>query len=1233
MLLQRSRLAAAATERPRLAPPWSIAVLGAMVLLALIAIYPHEALIKRVVTAPPGEITNAYLNNLLRTEPEDPRLRLLLARSEMLAGQYEQVAHTIAPALVAPDQALRREAFWLLWQNDERLYLSMTDDARLRPQRRQELRAQLGAIADQQWPQEILAEMARKAVAFGDLPLALRLFKRLGAHGAYGYGDAARAALADGEYRAAAEFYLIAREHATSVAEQRSHFFAAMHALESGDQLAEALKIAEDELQKAPDLAADQQTLILLVRFARAARRPDLADKYARRLLRISLLEQWRRQQLAARAFDLVVQRVAANAQTLRGEPQLPFDDAVYALGFAAFIDNRELEDAWKVAASAVRQAPENLAWRERLARVSEWTGKAQLALDNWLVIARASGRDAAWQNVLRLAPGLFDDAALRAALRYQLARQPDDEKLLREVAATYERLGDPQGALHFLEETHRRNGQTWLLQEMAQLAERAGDDALALHYWQGFLAKAALTPALAVHIATLLLLHGEPEEGLALLEQAQATAGDGDIAFWRLGAALAQLVQNERSAIGAYRHVVGSPESEARDYDALLALLHDDYPLEAAQTAVAAWSRFRRPAHLVQALGHYAAGARWPEMGRLFGELDGPQLQALRRQSDFLQLSAQYFLNSGQLALARRDLETAVQLAPDASDVQLALLWLLIEAGDGAAVRRALATWEGDWRDNPTRHDALAAAYLALSLPDIALRRYLSPHLAAHRDDFLWLMNYADALEQNQEVDRAWRLREYLLARQRAAGELRRDEDASASDALRRAARARLLIAQRPGDPALTALRELLRVDRDGRNKLSAGARDLALGWLQEAAEYPAERGWLWQQYARTAARPAAAEISLALAENDRVAAGQLLEEHGDALPRHDRVDAARLFGDVRGAQSDAFATQTRQGADDALQLQLDDALLAHSNQLGGERVRRDLGGIIENERSAHWHLAISPRLTLDLALGSIARSNRDTAAIGSTPDESYRSARLVWRDGDGETRLTGEQRASFANYHPLLVEHEQRIDDRVLLKLALGSALPASDSIPLRIGGMKDHAALGLRYRPTLRDQIEIEHSWDRYFAQTGSRLGQGQVWQVEAAHALRLEARDLEAGVFWSSQRYARHNDFAELGALVPADAGSDFFLPDDFRYYGVRLSTDTRFASEYTRAWRPYASIAKTWNTALGPGYELAAGIAGSVFGADHLSFGWQLGKGGANAGGIVREIGLIYRIYY
>jgi len=641
-----------------------------------------------------------------------------------------------------------------------------------------------------------------------------------------------------------------------------------------------------------------------------------------------------------------------------------------------------------------------------------------------------------------------------------------------------------------------------------------------------------------------------------------------------------------------------------------------------------------------VHALGHLAADERWAEMGRLLAEADEATRQALQHQPDFLLLAAQYHLHTAQPQRARQDLETALRIAPEDPETRAALLWMLVDGSDGTALRQLLATREAEWQDDPALHDALGAAYLTLSLPDVALRRYYTPHLAEHRDDYLWLMNYADALEQNQDIDRAWQLRERLLADERrrsaAAGGL---EEGKEQTAVRRAARTRLLLAQRPGDAGLDALRELLRLD----GELSPAARDLVLAWFQERAEYSAARGWLWQQYARTASRPLWAEVSQALAEGDRETAGQLLEQHEAGLSPQQRISLASEVGDVRRVQSDAFETQTLQPADDSLHLQLTEALLAHSDHAGAGYVRRDLDTFIETDQSARWHLALAPNLALDLGAGRMSRSDLDTADIGAAPDETYRSARIAWRHADGETRLTVEDRRSFASYTPVMIEHEQRLDDRLALNLALGTQQPANESTALRVAGMKDRAAVSLSYQPERNVRVGVGYAMEEFSTQTGEDVGDAKTWQLEAAYALRTEPRDLEASVFWEDHRFSRRANSsifdARLNRLLPAgmassaELGADFFLPDDFRFYGMRLSTDTRFEREYTRAWRPFATVARTWHSDLGAGYDAAVGIAGSVFGADHLSFGWKLSKGGSTTGGLIREIGLTYRIHY
>lgn len=1271
MLPHRSSSSARPAERPLLAPLWLIVLLAAIVGLALFLLYPRTDLERRLTEMPDTELSAAYLANLLRSDPENPRLRLLLARRQAEMGKPAEARATLQPALATSDAAVRQEAHWVEWELNQREYRFLPAGA-AREAMRGRLLAQLQALAAMPLAVEQQIELASKAYQLGQPTLGAGLFKAIGqridnpAAAARLYERAAGKSLANGDYQGSAELYLLARASTADPALARRHFHSALRTLQSGNLLQQAIETGEREIGP---LADDQETLLLMTRLARAAGRPDIADRYVRRLLKLALMQQWRALEIA-RAWGEGSFRNASSAGTARG-PGIAFDDRIYTLGYEVFLENRKLEDAWQVADSAVRQVPEDAAWRERLARVSEWTARPQVALANWVKLAHAGHGDEAWQAVLRLAPSLFDDAALIPALQYQIGRQPADLRLIRELVAAYERLGTPAPAIAYLQGLSQRQPKPEIIELLAELAERAGNTEVALAAWERLFADPAqLTPARALRVAVMLLIRGQRSESLAWLERARERAGTAsaeEIEYWRLHGQLAELHQRDAQAIDAFRRLVDADKAEAGDYDALIRLLQLAAPLEAARMSAHAWDKFDEPRYLIQAMTLYSARNRWPEIGQLLARIDtAPDatrhaLKPLQVQPVFLRLAGTYQQNIGQFALARRNFEAGLRLAPDAADLQQALLWLFIDGNDAASLRKLLATHERSWARNPALHDALASSYQALSLPQVALQRYLTPRAPAHRDDLLWMMNYADALDQNQQSELAWRLRRLLLSEewQRSRGNdgLRQARQRwlteEGLDEARRIARTRLMLTQRPGDPAREVLGELLRLDRSDRDSFSNAAAETAIGWLQDHAEYSAERAFLHHQYARTrsnrANRPLWAEITVALAERDTPAIGQLLATFDESLPRYDRVNAARAVDDLRLAQSAAFEAQTDQTDDNPTHLQLTETLLAFSNHGGVALASTDLDSIEEREGSASWHLAINPRLALDIDWGRIQREVKKPEVMRAVPDETLLSTRLNWRHGDGETVFRIDRRESFAAYTPLAIEHEQRIDDRLSLRIGLGSDLPSQESQPLRVAGMKDRAFVSLRYRPTRMDQLLLEHSQERYQLQSGARVGSGRQTALTYAHTYRQEARDLEFSAFWSKHDFSRVDDFsgfsdrdARIARLFPADfvspggnqpPGADYYLPDDFSFYGIRLSTDVRHEREYTRATRPFASIARTWHSELGSGYDLRLGLAGSLLGADHLAFSFGYGKAGTQTNAPVRDMRLTYRLHY
>lgn len=1260
MLRPRSSLAVQHAERPVLAPLWLIALLAACTLVALVLLYPRHDLEALIWSAPDTELANNYLDNLLRSNPDSPRLHLISARRELRLNKLAAARKTLLPALAASDPEIQRDARWVMFEIAEAEYQA---NGKRNPGDRQTLARQLRTLlAEGSYPPEQSQQLAMKAFRYGAEDIGGQLLKQLGeaepttAGKVKVYDTAAQEALGQGAYRSAAECYLYARRYSPDPATARRYFHAALRALQSGNLLQAALELGEREMG---DFRNDPSTLELMTQLSRAAGRRDLAEHYVRQLLRLSLLQQWQRYQMAQAWGPGQWQNVSEPAAL---KPGLPFNDRYYTLGYDVFIENGKLEDAFQLASIAVKQAPDDLQWRKRLATVAEWTSRPKIALDNWRLIAQRNNEEAAWQSVLRLAPGLFDDAALIPALKRELSQKPNDLRLIREIVAAYERLAEPQSALNFLDQITARRAPPEVLEIQAELAERSGNPDLAISVWQRrFGPEGILSPQQARHLAVLLLERNRGAEALTWLKRAmqhpEVQGAEGD-EYWRLIGQMADQRQEDALAIQAFRRLTESAQAQPGDYESLARVITPSNPLDAAEIWLQAWRRFDEGRYLLEALGHYAAAQRWETMSRLFRELDpaaGAERRSLRKLSQnaqFMRLLGQTQLQTGKFAAAKRSLEAALQLEPNSDETRQALLWSLIDSHDSAGLRKLLATYEREWQKSPDLHESLASAYQYLSLPQVALQRYLTPQLPSRQDDLLWLMNYADALDQNQQSDRAWRLRRQLLLTEWGGVEGRTRSRQAARDEwlsdkglieMQRIARARLLLTQRPGDVALSALRELLRLDRDARSEGYSPSNEIAIGWLQDAAEYNAERGFLWLQYARSryAHRALWAEITQALAEKDRAESGQLLLAYDAALPRYDYTNAAAAAHDIKLAQTAAFEAQNDQVDDNPTHFQLTENLLRYSEQAGAVLETQKLGEINERDTGARYHFAISPRLAMDFEWGRVERENTGLS-LRQVPNEQYAAGQLEWQHLDGRTLLRLDRRTSLESYTPVKLVHELRIDDRLSFVGTLGLNQPAQETLPLRIAGMKDFASLQVTYKPTRSESVSLEYWRNRYQLQSGLSLGDSSHFRVTGIHLYRQERRDLELMAFWSAHRFNRREEaLAEamndphFASIIPenVEPAVNYLIPDSFNFYGLRIATDLRLETEYTRGIRPFGGITLTRHSLLGNGYDLRLGVAGSPLGADHFSLSWGAGKSGMQTNGLTRDMRLNYRIYY
>jgi polysaccharide biosynthesis protein PelB len=1252
-------------------PPAVALGLGVLVAGALAFVFPYRSLedeIARTVSksdalADPLQI--AYLRAWLRVRPELSGLRLTLATQLAHANDLAGARAELEALRASTDPRLTERTLLL------ELDLAAIELSQLAPTdaRAHALRAglhgRLAEVAQQRLTQarvdDLDLRLAQRAAELHAREAARLLWQRVLASSqrlpASQWEDAARSMLGLGEPQVAAELYFAARSAAGTRREERRLFLAALNALQGSGQAAPALEAAERELGT---LAADTETLEFLTRLALAADRPDLAQRYARMLLKLALLPgAVQRLQAAGKpvpagwlallaAMGPQLQRVQATDDAqLQRTPRLPYDERLYTLAYEVFVANANLRDAMAVAQAAVRQVPQDQRWRRRLAQVADWSGDGALALEQWHAMAQATNDPAAWAEVQRRAPQVFDTARWLQALEFAQQRKPADFALVRQLVGAYEQQGMPERAIALLQQLPARLDpieRRQRLELLAEVAERSGRDDVRKDALQRLVAEFGPRTTYALGLAQLAYARGDLEAAFQALAAAAPRTGDpvepDDLQrdFWQSYAELALATGRPAEAEMALRLLLASPNAGQDDFVTLIALLEPTQPLEAAALAETAFTRFGITYLALQSLALRAEYGKPEDVRAYIARLTPEQRAVLAREPAFALQLASFHLREGDHAAAVRAARQALALDAQRAEARAVLVWALLAQRDAPALRAELLAQASAPTLSPELAAPFGAAWLALHEPRRALA-YLRP-TAATRQDPLWLAAAADAYEQLGQAELAWQLRRLAWLAPVTAPAAAPTERAARELALQ-AERRRLSLAPAftNGDAAHARAQRLLRQDptvRDG------DGRDAVLGYTITRSLSELAEAWLQRQYRNTLERPGWGQLSVALANDDRAQIATLLDTMPDWLPLYDRVDAAARVQRRAQAQSLAFDGLAGRPDNDPLHERLvnntvaplqsaqgADGTIAGFRQRPLEERGLALAGTIALGQQ-HWLRAQASR---------IDRSSTDTTQLLDPPTE--RSAALSVGNGDAarlQWQLGVQQRDVLESTTGLLAQAQWRAMPRLDIGATAGLAQPTTDNLLLRAAGQRDYVDMTAELRPSLREFIVLGGTTSRLEAQGGGRVGNMHGVRVELGHRLRLEYPDLSVRLTYSTLRYSAHSGVATpLLALVPEPerpfATNATLLPGSTELWALRASCGDSVATSYTRRWRLFCDLALTHDAGSGAGSEWLLGARGSVFGTDQL----VLSAGGGTSLGATRipytEILINYRSFF
>ncbi len=904
-----------------------------------------------------------------------------------------------------------------------------------------------------------------------------------------------------------------------------------------------------------------------------------------------------------------------------------PFRAQDWDLAWQAFIGAGEVDDAYALAQRAVRARPRSRVWLARLAQAARWSNHPRTALAALCRLALDLHENRYLQPALDLAVGLEDDDRAVDLLR-ELIRVGGATPAQRSMlSGLYLDIGEPEQAIRELQREFARDPAPQLLWEQAVIYGALGEPARELDTLEHYRRRFGSGPQVMLAIATIEYVQGRLPQALNALVSAQSRAHPSDTTYWETLSNLAWLLGRYPLAARAAQVLIDTRQADAAGYQRVVYAEQYRHPRRAFTTAARGWRQTHDPSLFLSML--YIASSRQPAtpwLARAFALLAPGQAGDFAAEPAYWTALAQLRAGQGRNRAALAAYRQALRLSPGDDNLLAGYLWLLIDSGDLTPIASRLYRLDRRAERAPQLWAPIAAMYAALDEPQRALP-WLQAQWSTRRNDPLWLMDYADTLDQADRPDAAWQLRRraYDLLARRAAS-----PPGGTQIGWRLQALTRLATSLAPGDPARHAIEEL------ARHPDSAATRVTVLAWMLGEQAYPLARWWCLRAFLRDPP-PDWARLAQAMATHDGPEIARLLGRRHAQLPPRDQAAAAADLGWNPLALSLAYRGLEDEPDDTRLQRQFDELAVPRADSLGAAATATEWSGLLAEDASLQASQWLGAPDRLDIRLDTIQQRVVDDTQLGNVPSLD-RDALLALQHATELGTLTVDLGAGrdLAGWSREGVAWQSHWGDGLETNLGATAGAQPLDTAALSVAGLEDRVdgSASARLTPRASLQLQLQAGWLR--AQGGGALGTAQRFSLDGSYQLWFAPPDLTLHASLSGAHYGRAADLpAQLLPLVPSDrtAATDFFVPDSFVQVCGGGHFNMQYATTFTALLRPYADAELCANSVSGQGYDLTAGAAMPLFGSDHLSLSLNLENNVGQHSGRTTAVMLRYRRYF
>ncbi|MHB8056762.1 MAG: tetratricopeptide repeat protein [Desulfuromonadaceae bacterium] len=906
--------------------------------------------------------------------------------------------------------------------------------------------------------------------------------------------------------------------------------------------------------------------------------------------------------------------------------PKIPFEEELYGLSYDVFLANSNPAEAFLVAERAVLSRPRDQQWRRKAAQSGEWSGNSAKALDHWFFLATELHQQNAVDQSFRLARALGDGSKLKFLL--ELRGFSGNPELLREYVAVCELSGFPEDAIAVLEKQRGGADRKYVLERLAGLYEAVGRHTDAITALLDKTASYGVSAADLLKAASLAYGSRDVLAAYTILTLGKQQIPSAEKEYWQTFGDLAWALQDIRTAEKAARLLINTGVGRDVDYQRLILLTREKYPGQAYDTAMEAWKRFGTEGYLLAMLELGTAQKRYRELALIKEAAQFDALKSIEDSTYYWQLVALVYQGLGDAGASMRSYRKAVEISPYDHLLAGGYIWLLLDLGQRDELKKTLEGFKERLQAAPELYDVYAAAYSYLGEYSKALKYYQARY-GKMRNDPSWLAGYADAMEQSGWPEPAFleRLRALHLVRK----SLKSAHDVSETE--RRAllnSYAALAMRVEPGEAVDRQMQAIISSPQD------PVSRELVIAWAMSSGRSDLGRMWYWKEFARMARRPLWVELSQAMDENDRPRIMGLLQKELQRLPYRDAVEGASRVGWTPVAETHAFERFQINDRDHLLDQQL---RTLYGGRPGGFRYRMSLtdqAGVGFVEQQLAHAFAVTPHYSLRVEVGNTDIRHQKTGILGEYASSAQNAQiGLLMRHERGTAEFKAGVTDALSRYVSSSLQSGWRVDNRFTMDFALLMGAAGTESVYMKIGGLKDEGRISLLGALTPRDMLSLRVSGRYLRDQERRSLGRGAAFESELTHRFLSSWPDTTLRAFGGYHYYERTGvPVGKALLLIPGSlADPSYYVPESFIQAGIGISVGQDGRTNYTKRWGPFASVDTSRISTSGSGFRYELGLVGPVFGLDKLELSFSQDSGSFGFSSLTTRAELLYRYYF